>query len=146
MEKVAGKVAAMKAGIHGKKDKHDEMQLQFGRVYINQDVLYFRFKLLNESNISYAIDNIKFCIKDRQKAKRTASQEVEIKPLYAYGNITKIPGNDSSLWVIALPKFTLPDSKYLSIQVLEKGGGRNLYLVLKNHHIIHAETIDNGIN
>jgi len=52
MEKVAGKVAAMKACINGKKDKHDEMQLQFGRVYINQDVLYFRFKLLNESNIS----------------------------------------------------------------------------------------------
>jgi hypothetical protein len=44
-------------------------------------------------------------------------------------------------WVIALPKFTIPDGKYLSIQIMEKNGGRNLFLKVRNRKIMKAESI-----
>lgn len=95
----------------------------------------------NNSNVSYDVDNIKFTIKDRQKSKRTATQETEITPIYKFGNFEKVQADSVSSAVIALPKFTLPDSKFLAIQVLEKNGGRDLGLVLKNRQIMKAKMI-----
>jgi conjugative transposon TraN protein len=141
VQTTAQNIAAAHPAVHGKKDKHDGVQLQIGHAYINQDVFFFPMELSNYSNLSYAADNIKFTIKNRQKAKRTATQEMEIKPLYTYGDVKNIGGNDSAFWVIALPKFTLPDSKYLSVQILEKEGTRDLHLALKNRYIMKARAI-----
>jgi uncharacterized protein DUF4138 len=40
--------------------------------------------------------------------------------------------------VFAINKFTIPDRKYLSIEINEKNGGRNLSLKLKNRIIMEA--------
>ncbi len=105
------------------------MILQLGGIYVNHDILYFRLFLKNKSNISYAIDNISFTIKDKQKSKRTATQELSLTPLYSLNGLSNVKSNSTVICVIALSKFTLPDSKRLSIQVLEKDGSRNLSLL-----------------
>jgi hypothetical protein len=66
---------------------------------------------------------------------------MEIHPLYLYGNDTNLKGKSSQISVVALPKFTLPDAKYLSIQIMEKNGGRDLHLTLKNRKIMNAKTM-----
>lgn len=124
--------------VRGKKDKHNQMELQLNGIYIDNDVLYFRLQLQNHSNVSYDLDGIKFSIRDKQKSKRTATQEMEEQPIYKYGSLENVQGKSSASCIIALPKFTLPDSKYLSIQVMEKDGGRNLNLSLKNRYIMNA--------
>lgn len=141
LQTVAQKISETKF-VHRKKDKNNEMVLRMAGIYINQDVLYFRLQLRNNSNISYDVEGIRFSIKDKQKSKRTATQEMEIQPVHNYGKITKVEGDSSATCIIALPKFTLPDSKYLSIQILEKNGGRSLNLALKNRHIMKAITIN----
>ena len=141
LQTVAQKISETKF-VHGKKDRNNEMVLQLAGIYVNHDVLYIRLQLRNNSNISYDVDGIQFCIKDKQKSKRTATQEMEIQPIYNYGKITKVEGDSSVTCIIALPKFTLPDSEYLSIQILEKNGGRSLNLALKNRHIMKAITIN----
>jgi len=118
------------------------MQLSLKGLYINNDVFYFQLSPQNKSFISYDIDAIRFIIRDMRKSKRTATQEREIKPLYLYGNIKNVKGKLTQTCVIALPKFTLLDAKYLSIQVLEKNGGRDLHLNLQDWHIIQAKPID----
>lgn len=139
---IAQKIDKSKRTMHGVNDKHDAMQLCLKGLYINNDVFYFQFSLRNKSFISYDIDAIRFFIRDRQKSKRTATQETEIKPLYLYGNIKNVKVKSSQTFVIALPKFTLPEAKYLSVRVLEKNGGRDLYLNLQNWHIMQANPID----
>jgi hypothetical protein len=40
--------------------------------------------------------------------------------------------------VVALDKFTIPDAKYLAIEIGEKSGGRNLLMKVSNRKIIKA--------
>lgn len=138
---VAQKILSDKV-VHIKKDRQNQMELRLNGIYINHDILYFRFQLKNKSNVGYDVDGITFSLKDKQKSKRTATQETVMQPVYSYGSFTSVPGDSSSTCIIALPKFTLPDSKYLSIQILEKNGGRNLSLSLKNRHIMKATAIN----
>ena len=123
-------------------DKDNEVALQLTGIYVNHDALYFKLILKNYSNFSYDIDDIKFTIKDRQKSKRTAIQETEITPIYKFGNFKKAEADSIASCVITLPKITLPESKYLAIQALEKNGERDLNLFIKSRQIIKAKTID----
>jgi hypothetical protein len=93
----------------------------------------------NQSNISYDIDMLHFYIIDRKKSKRTASQEIELQPLYVYGDTSAIKGLSKNLLVFALPMFTIPDNKYLAIQFMERNGGRHLQLRVHNRRIVKAK-------
>ncbi|HEX5152871.1 MAG TPA: conjugative transposon protein TraN [Parafilimonas sp.] len=137
---VAGKIDARKIK-HGKRISKDQIQLRVGGIYINNDVIYLRLQLKNNSKISYDIDNIRFHIKDRQKSKRTATQELELTPVYTFNSFDKLPADSSASCIIALPKFTLTDTKYLSVDVLEKNSSRDLHLALKPHHLEAAKII-----
>ena len=50
----------------------------------------------------------------------------------------QVKANSKSMVVIALEKFTIPDAKYLAIEIMEKNGGRNLTMKVKNNKIIQA--------
>jgi hypothetical protein len=54
------------------------------------------------------------------------------------GNIKKIKAASASAIVIALPKFTIQDAKYLAIEIGEKDGGRHLDMKMGNRKIIKA--------
>jgi hypothetical protein len=41
-------------------------------------------------------------------------------------------------FAIALEKFTIPDAKFLAIQIMEKNGGRHLFMKVNNRKIIRA--------
>ena len=81
---------------------------------------------------------MKWFIRDKVKANRTASQENELTPLHISGNTRQIKARSSSIVVVALEKFTIPDAKFLSVQVMEKNGGRHLQLKVQNRHILRA--------
>lgn len=135
------KVMEKKKTFLHRKEKHGDMKLKLVSLHISNDVFYFKFFINNKSNVSYDIDAIKFALKDKQKARRTASQETELKPLYYYGETETVPGKHQQYFVVAVPKLTLPDNKYLDVHIIEKGGGRDLQLKLKNIHIMKAKPI-----
>lgn len=124
-----------------KNDKND-IALYLKGIFIEDDVLYFRFNITNWSNVGYDVDQFRFFIRDQRKAKRTASQEIEVLPLYISKEPEKIPGKTMDTHVFALPKFTIPDKKYLAVQLMERDGGRHLTLKIKNRHIIGAKVIN----
>lgn len=130
-----------KSIVHGIRDKYYKMKFSLNGVYIQRNILYCQIRCKNSSNIDYDVDMLRFYLRDRKRSKRTASQEIELKPLYVAGNTTIISGKTRSLCVVALPKFTIPDAKYLAIEMKEKNGGRNLLLKVHNRHIIHARVV-----
>ena len=139
LNRIARNVFSFRRTMYGIKDEHESMLLSLNGIYVNNDVFYFQLLLKNKSQVSYNISAIHFFIRDKKKSKRTAIQQTEIHPLYVYGNDTTIKGVSSQLCVIALPKFTLPDDKYLFAQVTEKDGGRELNIRVKNRHILKAQ-------
>ncbi|PZO35066.1 MAG: conjugative transposon protein TraN [Flavobacteriaceae bacterium] len=122
-------------GIHG---KNFGIGFRLSGLFIYNNLMYFRIRIENQSNIAYDIDQLRFYIRDQKKSKRTASQETEITPVNIYNNTNKVFPLDGSTLVIALPKFTIPDKKYLALQLMEANGGRHLELEVKNREIMRA--------
>lgn len=124
--------------MHGIHDKKWDVQAKVKGIYIKDDVIYYQLQLSNKSPVNYDIDLLRFYIKDLKKSKRTAVQENELQPLHVVGNISKIKANSQSVVVAAFDKFTIPDAKYLAIQVMEKNGGRHLFMKISNRKIMQA--------
>lgn len=123
------------------KDSKYNIKLQLNGLFIHEKVMYYRIKIANNSNVSYDISQLRFFIRDQKKAKRTASQEIEITPFYIYNNTKAVEGKSEVCLVFALPKFTIPDRKYLAIQLMEDQGGRHLELQLKNKKLMQLAVL-----
>ena len=111
-------------------------------IYIDNDVLFFKLGVYNASTINYDIDRICFFVRDKKKAKRTATQELEMMPLYEAGNDSKILRTAKEECVFALSKFTIPETKYMIIEMAEKNGSQQLLLRVKNSKLINAGTLE----
>lgn len=102
--------------------------------YIDRDVLFFKFRLHNTSNIGYSLASLRFFIRDLRTAKRTAVQDNELKPLYmqTWGMPEDEVGQEI---VVAMHRFTIADSKSLVIELTEKDGDRSLSFRLKERKL-----------
>ena len=106
--------------------------------YIKDNNIYYQLRIKNNSSIDYDIDVLRFFIRDKKKSKRTAVQENEMKPLHISGNISLVKAFSQNIAVVALDKFTIPDKKFMGIQIMEKNGGRHLRMKLSNKDILKA--------
>jgi conjugative transposon TraN protein len=110
-------------------------------IYIRENVLFLQLAMQNQSSINYDIDLIRFSIKDQKRSKRTASQEKDIQPIFSTGNKNMVEAGKQNIIVFAMPKFTIPEQQYLSIEILEKNGGRHLSMKLGNNKITRAKEL-----
>lgn len=117
------------------------MRLSLQGIYIEGNIMFYHLKLTNKSNIPYHTDMLRFFVKDKQKVKRTASQELTETPVYHFGNAEVIEAKATQDLIYALPKFTIPDAKILTIELMEKKGGRHLQVLIKNKSIVKARPI-----
>jgi len=120
---------------------NSDMKLELQGIYIQNNVMFYHLKIANKSNIPFHTEMLRFYIKDRQKVKRTATQEAVELPLYLFGNTDQVNGNATQDVIIALQKFTIPDAKILVIEWMENRGGRHLHLGIKNRKIVHAKRV-----
>lgn len=142
MEQYANEVLLEKRNRMGIKRSRFEITLELTGIFIHQDVLYFKLQLSNESKVNFDIDQLRFFVGDQKKAKRTASQEVEIQPLLAIGEHATITAKSEVSLVFALPKISLAEKKQLVIQLIEKREGRQLDLVVKNDDLLHLKILN----
>jgi len=142
IEQYAGLALSKKKKLEGLKRSRFEMKLDVTGIFIHQDVLYFRLLLGNNSKINYEIDQLRFFIRDRKKSKRTASQEIEVMPLYTTSASSVIPDKSEVNIVYAVSKFTIPEKKYLTIQLIEKNGGRHIEIDVKNNDLINLNVLN----
>lgn len=133
IEQCASAAYSKKKKISGLKKSKYQIRLEVNGIFIQQDVLYLRVVFENKSKINYDFDQFRFFIRDKRKSKRTASQEIELEPLYATSSSSVIPYKSEIIKVYALEKFTIPENKYLTIQMIEKNGGRHLEVDINNN-------------
>lgn len=119
------------------------VQLSINGIFIHQDVMYFRVLIGNNSRINYDVDQLRFFIRDQKKSRRTAFQEVEIQPLFTTSDFSKISDHSQLTLVFAISKFTIPEKKHFTLQLVEKNGGRHLELNIKNSDLINLEILSN---
>ncbi|MBS1780976.1 MAG: conjugative transposon protein TraN [Bacteroidetes bacterium] len=142
MEQYAGIAAISKARLRGVKDHSYGIRFRMDGLFIHDEIMYLRFRITNETNVDYDIDQLRFYIRDQKKAKRTATQEIEIQPVHVSNNTNKVTRATDQTIVFAVPKFTIPDKKYLAIQLMEKNGGRHMELHIKNRDLLKVISIN----
>lgn len=111
-------------------------------IFIDKDILFFKFKLTNFSNIDYVPDFVRFYIQDSKIRKKTASQQIEQIPLFFFDLPERVSAHETKTFSAALNKFTIPDKKSLIIEIQELGGGRHFNYKLHNDPIISAEILN----
>ncbi len=135
------RIATKKEVINRLSNKRHDMELQVQGIYISGDVLYFQIKVENNSHINYDVAQFRSFLTDSKQAKRTARQETPLTILFSEGNDKRIEGKSANIVVMAFDKFTIPNKKHMVIEVMEKNGGRNLKLKIKNKDILKARSI-----
>ncbi|GAB1446020.1 conjugative transposon protein TraN [Flammeovirgaceae bacterium] len=142
LENYSRVISNTKRSVRFIRERKYKMALSLNGIYVKNDVIFYHFRIVNQSNLNYDVDFLRFYIKDQVKAKRTASQEVDVTPIYVYGNDGAIKGRTSTDVVYALEKFTIPDAKLLTFEMFERNGGRKLKLQVKNKTIVNARLIE----
>lgn len=141
MEEYCSGIVASKRVTHFKRQGKFKVSLALLGIYIKDNVMFYRMRIKNMSNINYDIDFLKFYVRDNAKIKRTARQEVEERPIYSYGDVLAVTGKSEAEIVYALEKFTIPESKHLAVELFEKKGGRHFMLKIKNKQIVQAKLL-----
>lgn len=110
-------------------------------LFIKGEVLFFQFRLKNTSSLDYDIGSISLLLKDRQRYKRAAIQDNQIVPLCVVGNTQRIAARQTGVLIIAIPRMTIPKSKRLMVEILEKQSSRHVRLSIKNRSIFQARPL-----
>lgn len=134
----AATVLGSPAFISGVKAKGNGLKLELEVVYIKNDVLFFRYKLTNDTRIGYTAYQPKFFIRDRARAKRTAIQNSEIEPIYIQYKGKPEEAAGQSI-IVAFPKFTIAENKNLILALHEADGDRNLECGLSQKKLLKAK-------
>ncbi|MDQ0109144.1 conjugative transposon protein TraN [Chitinophaga terrae (ex Kim and Jung 2007)] len=109
-------------------------------IYMRENTMFFKLAIHNNSLITYTPDYIKFIVKDRKKAKKTAIQEKVMVPSFV-SDQEGVTGNKAVSVVLAFPSFTIPRNQDLLIQVGEVNGGRTLILKIKHKVLLKARQL-----
>ena len=141
LEKSANLILQDKHKHSVKATSHHQMKLAMQGIYIQDNTLFFRLRVTNNSNIPFHTDMLRFYVRDKQKVKRMASQEVAEVPILHTGNSEVFKGKTSEDLVFAMPKFTIPDAKVLVVELMEKHGGRHLRLSVRDKKIVRARLV-----
>jgi conjugative transposon TraN protein len=126
---------------YGIKNKAGGVNATLEGIFIRDNVLFFSLLIKNKSSINYDIDVIRITIDDKKQARRTARQEEDLQPILTIGDNRLVRAHDKRALVLALQKFTIPNSKLLSIHLMEKNGGRDLWLRVNNWKLLQARSL-----
>ena len=122
-------------------ERKNKLTCYLNNVNINNDVLFFTFEIINTSTLNMNIDFTKCFIKDKRTNKNSPEQEIEMTPVLNYKYQSVINSNVSNTFVLAFPKFTIPDKKKFEVEIYDKDGGRHLTFTIKDDLIINAVPI-----
>lgn len=120
--------------------KQHRMTLTLDAIYVQDEIFFFHFSLRNRSRLSYPVDLIRLFIRDESKAARVSIQEMDLFPWYA-DSLTNIAAGASVSFVLAVPKFTIPQSRILVLEIFELSGGRNLRMSIGNRQLFLARPV-----
>lgn len=136
---VCEKVLQLKANLMGASYAESRMSLRLLGWYVRGAQMFCKLQIENRSQIGFDIDQLHFYIRDNSVARRTAAQETVVHALHLEGDTGMIKGHASRIWIVALDKFTIPDDKHFAVEILERNGGRHLYLKSYNRQVMLAK-------
>lgn len=132
-------IKGQKAFLHVR-HKEQKMEIRLASIYLKDDLMYFDLQLKNKSVVDYLPENLQFFIRDRKRQKRTAVQQVEVKPVYG-NELTRVGGGKTGQLIFAFKSFTILPSQRIVIELQERGGGRTLQLKVGHRTLLKTRKL-----
>ena len=120
--------------------KSNSLTISIEKLFVKDEVFWFGFVIGNHSGLSYPVDLLRMFIRDMTKTNRSSVQELEIIPLYL-DSLHLVPAKFDRKFLIAVPKFTIPDNKVCVLELFETNGGRNVFLEINNRLLFLARPV-----
>jgi len=121
--------------------RHEKMELTLQGVYLRDSLLWLSLRLENQSPIGYKPEYMRWCIRDRKQQRRTAIQEVPLRPMYV-SPAEVLPGDSSRVLLAAFRPFALPHDKELVLQLAEGNGARELMMKIGGKQLLKAKNYE----
>lgn len=114
-----------------------------GDICIENDDLYFKLIIRNNSNINYDIALLKFVVRhDKGVIKKKAEQETVLEPKYILNeNTNTVLGKNRVVKVYVFPKFTFDSDKKLYIELWEQEGERIVDFPVTSQDILNVKPL-----
>jgi len=137
---VDGALLGNRKGPSGGRASRDGLRLQLSGVFLRHELLWLCFKVENHSGISFTPAFVRVFEEDKKKVKRTATQDLELAPVYA-SKLGDVQGRQTVLFTEAFRPFTVGKGKRLVVQLADDTGGRSLELVVKRKVLLGAKEV-----
>jgi len=106
-------------------------------VYAYSDLTYIVLTIENNSDIGYESGDAQFTIENKRINGKMLTGDKDVSPKSSYGTLSCAPNSKTSI-CYSIPKFTLMKNQVLKVYVYEKGGSRNMVLILDDTDINYA--------
>jgi hypothetical protein len=103
-------------------------------------LLWLALTLHNRVGIGFTPSFMRIYVEDRKEIKRTASQQVPIKPIFPAQPAT-LPGRSVEKFAAGLTPFVPGKGKRLVVELSDADGGRVLVLKMKTKTVLKAREV-----
>jgi conjugative transposon TraN protein len=139
LDSMSRKITGDRAFLHIS-NKEEDIKISLTGLYVNHDLLWFRFSVRNQSPTDFKPSLTRFILKDRNQAKRTAMHESTLQPLFQTGLKTVTAGSEA-VAVFAFDPFPIPKDRRLEFFLSEENEGRALTLRVGHRSLRKAHTL-----
>lgn len=139
VELYARGILASPPRMHGMRDESWDIVGRVVGIYMKDGIVYYQLRISNGSPVDYEVEFLRFYIRDKRQGKRTAVQELAMRPVATVGNVKMVEAYHENSVVVAMEKFTIPDKKYFVVELNEHNGGRHLRIKVGNRQIMRAK-------
>jgi hypothetical protein len=132
--------ALLMAGRRGFLHRHTEgdgFRLKLKGTYLRDSLLWLTLELQNRTAMACSAGDWRVYTEDKKKVKRTATQDVDISPVYAEG-IGALPGFGRQVTAVGLRPFLVGRGRRLVISVADETGDRQVVLRVKRKVLLRA--------
>ena len=115
--------------------RQQKMELALEGVYLYDSLMWLSLRVGNHSPIGYRPGYVCWCIRDRRQQRRTAIQELPLKPVYT-NPPDILPGDSSQMILAAFQPFSLPRDKELVVYMAEGNGARDILMKIGERQLL----------
>lgn len=116
---------------------NDGLRLTLRGVYLCDSLLWLSLDLRDRTSMGLGIGGLRISTEDKRRVKRTATQELEIPPVYT-DRIGALPGSGRRALAVALHPFVIGRGKRLVLEVFDRGADRQVVLRVRGKRLMRA--------
>lgn len=140
---VAARIRALRPLLHIG-TTNQSVHLQLRNVSADSTCLWFSLRLSNHSAMGFYPDIVRFYVREKHQAKRTAVQEIDLHPVYM-DTMRMVTVSSPLFIVLAFPFFTVKTTQRFYIQLGERSGSRLLTLPVRCKRLLKAGPIKKSL-